>query len=357
MKAYHSSILAALVLLPVSLSSCAPLGDFLLGGAQGPARTGEAQAEPEASAAPSAAPAEKTSTAVLPGDTTFSHGQWRVMRTSRALYGWTGAGEQLVVFAVELRDDSACWYSQRGNGPEAIHCPDYDGPLASVKSSRNGVEETSVFAGFDQPPWKGAVAGVPLPAASSLPDVPGNTVGSIERGADDEVTVQVRSWSSGVFALSPGGALLVGGVAPDLFDGCASADGTIAVMGATRVQIGKKKCGVFRSFTGTRTTLKLDLLEIVFSRKDEAPNLAEERAGAAKARKALAGTQSQVDVSGGADKTLVSVAAKKANGDGLSMVEAVATVQGAHYKCKSSVDRFDPKWVQTVKAICGSMAK
>ncbi len=322
-----------------------------------PASTVETRPEPEVVAAPSGAPVARPSASFLPSDTTFSHGPWRLMRTSRALYGWTGAGEQLVVFAVELREDSACWYSQRANGPEAVHCPDYDGPLASVKSTRDGVEEPSVFSGFAQPPWRGAVAGVPLPVGGdSLPDARGNTVGSLERGAGDELTVHASSWSSGVFTLSSKGVLLLGGAAPDLFDGCAGADGTIAAIDATRVRIGKKKCGVFRSLDGARTTLKLDMLEIAFSRREAAPNLAEERASAAKARKTLAATQSLVDVSGGADRTLVTVAAKKPDGDGLSMVEAVATIGGVHYRCKSRVDRFDPPWVQSVKAICGSMS-
>lgn len=348
----------ALFLSPLTLASCAPLAQFLLDGRLEPASAAEAQAEPEAAVTVPETQPTRTTTPILPGDMTFSHGRWHLMRTPRALYGWTGAGEQRILFAVELRDTSACWYSQRANGPEAVHCPEYDAPLASVITMHNGVKETSVFSEFDEAPWTTDVAGIPLPLETyALPDASGKTVGSIERGEGDELTVRASSWSSGAFTLSSSEVVRVNGTEADLFDGCAAADGTVAVIGKARVLIGKKKCGVFRFVTSTTATLKFDMLEISFSRKAEAPDLVEARAMAANARKLLPATSSRVEVSGDASKTLIAYVAKKPDGDGRSMVEAVATVLGAHYQCSSLLDRFDPNWLQTVKAICGSMAK
>ena len=76
------------------------------------------------------------------------------------------------------------------------------------------------------------------------------------------------------------------------------------------------------------------------------------------ARKKVSGkAQLQLDVTGDATRTLVALAAGKPDGEGRSVVQATATIQGVHYRCESSVERFDPAWVQTMKQICGSTAK
>lgn len=347
----------ALLLSLVSLASCTPVTQFLLGRYQEPV-TGEAP-PPQPSAIRAAPPPTQApprpSVPPLPADTVFSHGAWQLLRTTRAAYAWTGAGERLLLFAVELRTSETCWYSQRGSGPEAAHCEDHDGPLSSIKSVRDGVEETSIFSGFDKAPWKGPVVDNPLPAGElTLPYASGESSGTIARGADNEVTLRA---SAGVFTLSPSKGLLVDGGEPDLYDGCADPDGTLPVIDEVRVQVGKKKCGVMRFLDGTEAILRFDRLEITIRRRNKPPNITKAREDGAKVLKMLAGMRPQLHVSGDASKTMVTLAASKPGGDAVSTVEADATVQGAHYRCQSLVNRFDPTWVQTVKAVCGSMAR
>lgn len=356
-----------LPLLLLSLASCAPAGNFLLTGhlqdpTSGAGEPTPAAVEPTPAASPSSAtPVAERRPPPLPINTTFTHGQWHLQRTSRALFGWTGAGEQFRLFAVELDTQVTCWYSQHADRPEAQHCLDGDAPLASVKLVRNDKEVENIFSsGFDKVPWKTASADTPLPEGTyTLPDASGRGVGTLEHTAD-AVTVRT-DWSrwQRVFTVPSGSnAYLVDGSAPDLFDGCASANGTVSVIDGVRVQVGKKTCDMLRGREGTTVTLSIGRSELSFSRRDDAPNLAEERARAVLARKKVAApAQLQLDVTGDATRTLVALAARKPDGEGKSRVEAIATIQGVHYRCDASVERFDPAWVQTMKQICGSMAK
>ena len=359
------SPVARVKILPLllSLASCAPVGNFLLTGhLQDPASAAVESTPAAVESTPlPATPVAERGPPSLPINTTFTHGQWHLHRTPRALFGWTGAGEQFRLFAVELDTQVTCWYSQQADRPEAQHCLDGDAQLASVKASRNGKEVENIFSsGFDKIPWKTASPEAPLPEGTyTLPDAAGRGVGTLEHTAD-AVTVRTN-WSrwQRVFTVPSGSdAYLVDGSAPDLFDGCTSANGSVSAIDGVRVQVGKKTCAMLRSREGTTVTLFIEQLELSFSRRDNAPNLAEERARAVLARQKVAGVvQMQLDVTGDATHTLVALAAKKPNGEGKSKVEAMATIQGVHYRCDASVERFDPAWVQTVKRICGSMAK
>lgn len=356
-----------LPLLLLSLASCAPVGNLLLTGhlqdpTSGTAEPSPPAVEPTPATTPSSAsPVAERRPPTLPINTTFTHGQWHLQRTSRALYGWTGTGEQFRLFAVELDTDVTCWYSQHADRPGAQHCLDGDAPLSSVRAVRNGKEVENIFSsGFEKLPWKMAGADTPLPEGTyTLPDASGRGAGTLEHTAE-AVTVRTdwSRWQRAFAVPSGSNAYLVDGSAPDLFDGCTSANGTVSVIDGIRVQVGKKTCDMLRGREGTTATLSIGQSVLSFSRRDEAPNLAEERRKAAQARQKVGGNaQIQLDVSGDATHTLLTAAARKPNGEGRSGVEANATIQGVHYRCEASVERFDPAWVQTVKRICGSMAK
>lgn len=352
----------ALLPLLLSLASCAPVGNFLLTGqVQDPASAAGESTPAARESTPAAPPVAERRPPSLPLGTTFTHGQWHLLRTSRALFGWTGTGEQFRLFAIEFDPQVTCWYSQHADRPEAQHCLGGDAPLASVKATRNGKEVENIFAsGFDKIPWKTASAETPLPEGTlTLPDAAGHGIGSLEHTPD---TVTVRTdWSGWQRAFTvPAGsnAYLVDGSGPDLFDGCASANGTVSAIDGVRVQVGKKTCDMLRGREGTTVTLSIGQSELSFSRREEAPNLAEERARAVLARKKVApSAQLQIDVTGDATRTLVTFAARKPDGEGMSRVQATATLQGVHYRCEAAIERFDPAWVQTVKQVCGSMAK
>jgi hypothetical protein len=145
---------------------------------------------------------------------------------------------------------------------------------------------------------------------------------------------------------------------PDGFDGCASANGTIPILDGLRVQVGKKTCDLLRDREGEKVTLSVAKSMLTFSRRDEAPNLAEQRAKAATLRKSVVGKAPfQLEITGDATRTVAVFAGKRSADEGRSGVEVNATIEGVHYRCEAWVDRFDPAWAQSVKRICASMTK
>jgi hypothetical protein len=359
--------------LLLALSSCVPAGNFLLTGkledpaaASAASKAGESGKAPAsvadtpASVASVASVAEKAQP-FLPLDTRFSHGQWHLQRTARALYGWTGAGDQFRLFAIELAIDETCWFSRHGDRPEARHCRGGDAPLTSIRAVHKGQPVENVFsAGFDKAPWKTTGAETALTTGTfTLPDAAGEAIGHVEATAD-AVIVRTGSERGQRTVTLPAGsdAYLVDGRVPDGFDGCASENGTIPILDGLRVQVGKKTCDLLRDREGEKVTLSVAKSMLTFSRRDEAPNLAEQRAKAATLRKSIVGKAPfQLEITGDATRTVAVFAGKRSADEGRSGVEVNATIEGVHYRCEAWVDRFDPAWAQSVKRICASMTK
>lgn len=360
----------------LSLSSCASFGNFLWNGhwedpnASEAKPTAAAEAEPASDGAQetpplarAVKPVDEAKLQALPIDTLFTRGSWFLLRTSRALYGWTGKGEQFRLFAIDLHADATCWGSQQADRPEAEHCPDSDGPAGLVSRIVNGEKVASLLSGFEKAPWKTAQTGSALKEGTyDLPESSGQEKGSFSLECKaDEITVHTSRALAGLVFTVPSGsnAFLVDGQNADLFDGCTNADGIIAVSGAMGVRFGKKKCGIRRSQSESTASLFVDQAELEFSQTSRAPDIAGARAKAAELRKKVAAAKAQLtlDMSGDATHTFFSAMGKRSSGEGISSVEGITTIDGIHYKCEASIDRMDAAWLRTAKEVCGAMVK
>jgi hypothetical protein len=367
---------AALPLLVVSLSSCAPLGNFLWNGhwedpnAEEPMPAPLAKEEPAPEPVPEktasqqvAIPVEKPKPRELLVDTVFTRGSWFFLRTSGALYSWTGAGEQFRLFAFELSHDANCWGSQRGNRPVAEHCPNMDGPPAPTGRTVNGQPVQNVLFGIEKAPWKEARTGAPLNDGTyDLPAAAGEGRGAFTLECNgDKITIRTPSTAQGLaFTVQSASAdFLVQGEAPDLFDGCTDANGIIAVSDEVGVRLGKKRCGIVRHELAGGPSLIVDKVTLEFSTTSKAPDIADARIKSAKLRKTAVEHKAQLalDISGDATHTLMSATMKRADGEEASMVEGVRTLDGIHHKCESKITRIDTTWLKTAKQVCGAMVQ
>jgi hypothetical protein len=279
------------------------------------------------------------------------------------LYSWTGKGEQFRLFAIELHADADCWGSQQADRPVAQHCAGYDGPASAISRTVNGQKMESVFYGIEKAPWRTAQTGVALAEGTyDLPESSGKENGSFTLKCDaDDLKVQTpQSLQSLVFTVrSDNNEFFVQGEHPDLFDGCTDAKGIIAVSDDLGVQFGKKKCGIYRRESESTTSLIVDNAEVEFSQTRRAPDIATARVKGAELRKVAAANKAQLtlDISGDANHTIMSAMGKRPNGDGISSVEGIRTIDGIHHKCEGKIERLDAAWVKAAKQVCGAMVK
>jgi len=365
---------AAFPLLVLSLSSCASLGNFLWSGHWEDPNAQEAKPSPPSNeepapdevqkatpSVPTAKHIEESKSQVLPSDIVLTHGSWFLLRTSRAVYSWTGTGEQFRLFAIELQADATCWGSQQADRPEAEHCPGSDGPASASIRIVNGKKVESLFSGFEKAPWKTAQAGTALKEGTyDLIESSGKENGSfVLECKADQITIRTsRALEGQVFTMPSGSnAFLVGGERPDLFDGCTNAKGIVPISDVLGIRFGKKKCGVFRRETEYSTQLLVEKADLEFSTTSKAPDIAVARVKAAELRKIAAANKAQLtlDISGDATHTIFTAMAKRPNGEELSSVEGVRTIDGIHHKCEGKIDRMDAAWVRTAKEVCGAM--
>ena len=375
MQNSHNKIVfrAALPLLILSLSSCASFANFLWSGHWEDPNAQEAKPPPSAdeepasdgaqkaiTSAPATKPIEEPKSQVLPIDIVMTHGSWFLLRTSRALYSWTGTGEQFRLFAIELHADATCWGSQQADRPEAEHCAGTDAPASATSRIVNGQKVESIFSGFEKAPWKTTQAGSALKEGTyDLIESPRKERGSfaLECKADE---MTIRTSEGRVFTMPSGSnAFLIDGERPDLFDGCTNAKGILAISDILGIRFGKKKCGMIRRETEYNTQLIVDKAILEFSTTSKAPDIATARVKATEVRKIAAANKAQLilDMSGDATHTIFTAMAKRSNGEEFSSAEGVTTIDDVHHKCEGKIDRMDADWVRTAKQVCGAMVR
>jgi hypothetical protein len=347
------SLRYCLVLASLVSFSCAELGE-VIGGSNTPDEV--ATVAPTQATAAKAAPAktpEAPKAPELAADKTFSHGIWKMRRTARGLFVWSGAGPKLLVLAMDLTPSAQCYFSQKATGPEAQHCPGADGPIQVSKGDKTIFDDAAMSM------WKSADPGTPLAEGDSAFTKLGDDSGATVKRAGNRLTLQHATEAEMTFVLpAEDQAIQVQGGKPELFDGCAESKGNVLLPNGVQVQIGSG-CGFLVRHSGDRAELNLGDNKITIDATDKAPDLAKMQAEMVKLKASIAGkAQMNINLSGDKNRTVVSATGRKNGGGDLSMMEVHATLKGGtYYTCRWRAEKQDNAFLQKSSAICQSMIK
>lgn len=379
----HTFVLrTALVALSVSTASCASLGNFILTGHWEDPNAQEVSTSPKS--APTTSATEQAPTATnnaepaksapepalqsFPAETPFTYGIWSLYRNSRGLFFWTGKGDTLRLFAIELNKSDPCWTTRRADGPRVMHCLDKHYALAGDLKPEAGAQDGPPSAtrdalnGLPNPPWRNNKLTTTNLAEGryDLPDASGGKQGTFSLEATaSSIKIQLPTLINERWFVITKDTTNVhfAGEHVSLYDGCTNPDKTIGVYPSMAIQLDKRTCGIDVDINDYRTTVIVGNLSLKFKIMENPPNLAKAQEGAAKLRKLAAANKTSLDlnVGGNATYTLVTVRATKPDGTTFGMVESDRTIGDKHFRCTAQVEGADTAMLQTAKQICMTM--
>lgn len=363
----------ALVVVSISTASCGSLGNFILKGHWEDPNAEEVSTAPK-SAPTNAVPVEKKVEPPEPAlldfapETPFTYGVWTLYRNERGMFFWTGKGDSLRLYAVELSKSEVCWTTRRADGPRVMHCLDkhyallrdlkpedakLDGPPSATRDTLNGLPN---------PPWRNnaLTASNLAPGKYDLPDLSGGKKGTFSLEATP-TTIKIQlppAMGERWFVLSNDKTdARFNGELVQLADGCTNADKTLPVYHGMGIQLAKKTCGIEIDTTGFLAEIKVDGIPLKFRIIDEPPNLAARQEDVKKLRKLAAENNGQLDVNviGDATYTIVTARGKKPKGETFGMVESDRTIGNIHYQCIAQFEGDDVAKLPAAKQLCLSM--
>lgn len=373
----------ALVVLSVSTASCASLGNFILTGHWEDPNAQEVSTLPKST--PTNSPTESAPTAAnntdpaksapepdlqsFPAETPFTYGIWSLYRNSHGLFFWTGKGDTLRLFAVELGKSEACWTTRRADGPRVMHCLDKHYVLARDLKPEAGTQEGPPSAtrdalnGLPNPPWRNdkLTATNLTEGKYDLPEMSGGKNGTLSLEATaSSIKIQLPPLMGGErwFVIPKDTTnVLFAGERASLYDGCTNPDKTIGVYPGMGIQLDKRTCGIEADINDFRTTITIGNLALRFKVLENPPNLAKVQEDVAKLRKLAAEKKSpiEINVGGNATYTLVTAKAKKPNGEAFGYVESDRTIGNEHFQCSARFEGADTAMLPMAKQICMSM--
>ncbi len=379
----HSIVLrTALVALSVSTASCASLGNFILTGHWEDPNAQEVSASPKSAPTTSATEQARVATnnaepaksapepalQTFPAETPFTYGIWSLYRNSRGLFFWTGKGDTLRLFAIELNKSDPCWTTRRADGPRVMHCLDKHYALSGDLKPEAGAQEGPPSAtrdalnGLPNPPWRNdKLTGTNLTEGKyDLPDASGGKQGTFSLEATaSSFKIQLPTLMSERWFVVAKDTTNVhfAGEPVSLYDGCTNPDKTIGVYPQMAIQLDKRTCGIDADINDYRTTITIGNITLRFKILENPPNLAKAQEAAAKLRKLAAENKTPIElnVGGNATYTVVTAKAKKPTGEAFGYVESDRTIGNEHFQCSARFEGADTAMLPTAKQICMTM--
>lgn len=367
----------ALVVVSISTASCGSLANYVVTGHWEDPNAEEVSTAPKSApkhAAPDEKKAEAANTApepalqAFPNETPFTYGIWTLYRNDRGMFFWTGKGDTLRLFAIELNKSDACWATRKADGPRVMHCLDKHYALMRDLAPKPGDKEETPSAigdalnGLPNPPWRNnaLIASNLEPANYDLPDRSGGKKGTFSLEATaDKIKIQMppimgERWF--VIPKDKTGVLFAGEPVP-LFDGCTNADKTLAPLQGMAIQWDKKACGIQVDGNEYMVSLKTVDFTLEVESMDTPPDLAARQEDGRKLRKLAAEKKSQLDISvtGDATRTLVTARGKNPKGESFGLVESHQTIGSQHFRCTARLEGDAAAQLPRAKQICSSM--